>query len=173
MTHSPSQHSQTQGSSWAINTQHWLLGQPKKDETTHQIFFSVDMSARFPWIILPHLLRCLCVQSAPSSYAPLWSISIVLWICPWCDPGHTRGQRLLNKESPAVRKVQVPAHIHTPASLHWQNNAKQCQQSLTVQQVIHALPGLPWPSPQHDDIHPLVLLWRPPVPANSKLSFRN
>lgn len=119
----PSQHSQTQGSSWAVSTQYWLLGQPKKDETTHYIFFSVDMSARFPWIILPHLLQCLCAICTFLLCTPLVHQHCALNRCPcdwqssaWCDPGNTRGQRLFNKESPAVQKVQVPGHIHKHTS---------------------------------------------------------
>lgn len=140
------------------------------------------MSARFPWIILPHLLQCLCVQSAPSSYAPLWSFSIVLWIVVpvigrvvhYVTRDTPEAKESSKKKPPLCRKCRYRCtYTNTPASLHWQNNAQQCQQSLTVQQVIHALPGLLWPSPQRDDIHPLVLLWRPHVPANSKLSFRD
>lgn len=177
MTFSPSQHSQTQGSSWAVSIQQWLLRQPKKDETTHQILFSADMSTPLPWIILPHLLQCLCVHLPPmlnSGLSALCSESVFLWLVHDVTRDTPEAKDSSTKNPLLCRKCRYRStYTNTPASLHWQNNAQHCQQSLTVQQVIHALPGLPWPSPQHDDIHPLVLLWRPRVPANSKLSLRN
>lgn len=143
------------------------------------IIFS-RMSARFPWITFPPPTPMSLCAICTFLLAPPRSVSIVLWISV---PVIGRGVHDVTRDTPEAKdsSTKNPPLCRkrryrctcTSASLHWQNNAQQYQQSLTVQQVVHALPGLPWPSPQHDDIHPLVLLWRPRVPANSKLSFRN
>lgn len=120
MTHGPSQHSQTQGSSWAVSTQRWPTQQPKKGWS-----HSVDpLSRRYEHTLFLHLLHSLCVQSAPSFCAfsgqsALCSDSVSPVkgrVVHRCGLGHTEGPNTLQQITPpAVQHVQVPTQTNTRA----------------------------------------------------------
>lgn len=130
MTHGHSQHSQTQDSYWAVSTQHWLPGQPKKNETTQYFLFSNDTNTHTrssSFTQLSYSTQTLLYPICPlppfsSSQSALCSESKCLCVCEghsgaWCGLGQTdwlprpRDQQILHTTHPWAHACTC-AHTH-------------------------------------------------------------